>query len=412
MRPLEGVRVLDLGLAVAGPLAGHVLGDMGADVIKVEAPFARPRSPSEFVHGDPGETMEPWNRMSKFNELNRSKRSVTLDLSHPAGKEAFLALVAVSDVVLENYSSRVMGQLGLGYPTLKAANPGIILVSMPGFGSEGPYANRVCFGPGIDAMSGVAHLGGYLGGGPMKPGAHYCDQNAGVLAALGAIAAVRHRRRTGEGQHVECAMLDGGLQTVGETLIAASVGVEVPARQGNRSGHMAPHGVFACEGKDRWVAIAVRDDAEWLRLCKVAHLHELGADETLRTVAGRLADQDRIETALAAWCAGQTDRRVEARLLAAQIPAAAVLRPSELLTDAHLVHRGAHPFVQDESLGPSPVPAVAWHFAVEPAPPVKPAPRFGADNDDIFSGLLGMSDETISSLRQARTIVDAPFRGV
>lgn len=411
MRPLEGIRVLELGLAVAGPLAGHVLGDMGADVIKVEAPFARPNSPSEFVPAAFGETPEPWNRMPKFNELNRSKRGITLDLSHEAGKAVFLSLVAVSDIVLENYSSRVMPQLGLGYPVLKQHNPGIILVSMPGFGRDGPYANRVCFGPGIDAMSGVAYLGGYIGGGPLKPGNHYCDQNAGVLAALGAMAALRHRRRTGDGQHVEAAMLDGGLQSVGEALVAASAGTVVAGRQGNRSATMAPHGVFKCHGHDSWVAIAVRADDEWQRLVQVIERPDLADDPSLATVDGRLADQERLEAVLVQWCEGQTAKRVETRLQRAGIAAGEVLHPSQLLTDPHLVHRGAHPNVEHESLGPSPVPAVAWHFVGEPAPPVEPAPRFGANNDEVLATLAGLSVDDIACLRAARTVVDEPYRG-
>lgn len=411
MRPLEGIRVLDLGLAVAGPLAGHVLGDMGADVIKVEAPFARPKAPSEFVPSPFGVTSEPWNRMPKFNELNRSKRSITLDLTHDEGKQVFLALVEVSDIVLENYSSRVMPQLGLGYDVLRRQNPGVILVSMPGFGKDGPYANRVCFGPGIDAMSGLAHLGGYLGGGPMKPGAHYCDQNAGTLAALGAMAALRHRRRTGEGQHIELAMFEGGLQSVGETLIAASKGVHVAARQGNRSETMAPHGVFKCLGHDTWVAIAVRSDDEWRRLVQLLERSDLADDCTLATVEGRLADQTRLEAIVSEWCAGQTAKRVEARLQRAGIAAGAVLRPAELLTDPHLVRRGAHPYVDHQCLGLSPVPAVAWRFGREPSPPIMPAPRFGADNDEVLTTLAGQTADAIARLRENRTVVDEPNRG-
>lgn len=410
-RPLEGIRVIEMGLAVAGPLAGQILGDMGADVIKVEAPFSRPIRPSEFVHAETGDTPDPWNRVSKFNELNRSKRSLTLDLSHAKGKEILLSLVEVSDIVLENFSSRVLGNLGLGYEALKARNPGIILVSMPGFGKDGPYASRVAYGPGIDAMSGLAHMSGYVGGGPLKPGNHYCDQNAGVFAALGAMAALRHRRLTGEGQQVELAMFEGGIQTIGEALVAASVGVPVQARQGNRNESMAPHGVFKCEGENNWVAIAVRDDDEWLRLCGVGEFAALAADERLRTVEGRLLNQDHIEAAISAWCASQRPKDVEARLQAVQVSAGAVLRPSQMLSDPHLKHRGSHPFVDHQSVGKSPVPAVAWHFGLGPSPPTKPAPLFGGDNAEILAGLLGYSGQAIEALRESATIVDSPTSG-
>jgi crotonobetainyl-CoA:carnitine CoA-transferase CaiB-like acyl-CoA transferase len=240
-RPLAGIRVIELSLAVAGPVAGQVLGDMGAEVIKVEAPFGRDATPSEFVPAAEGETARPWDRVPKFNELNRSKRSVVLDLADLRGRDVFLALVAQSDVVLENFSSRVLPNLGLDYDSLCRVKPDIILVDMPGFGSTGPYAQRLSYGPGVDAMSGLAHLTGYRGGGPVKPGNHYCDQNAGVLAALATMAALRHRRRTGVGQRIELAMLEGELQTVGEALLGTSLGATIPARIGNRDPVMAPH---------------------------------------------------------------------------------------------------------------------------------------------------------------------------
>ncbi len=411
-KPLHGVRVIELGLAVAGPLAGQVLGDMGADVIKVEAPFARGRKPSEYVHPQSGEPAEdPWNRVPKFNELNRSKRSLILDLAKPDGREAILKLVERADVVLENYSSRVLGNLGIDYDVLSTRNPAIILVSMPGFGRTGPYASRVSYGPGIDAMSGLAHLSGYRDSGPIKPGNHYCDQNAGMMAALATMAALRHRRRTGQGQQVEVAMLDGGIQSVGETLVAASLGVHVSPRQGSRSDWMAPHGVFRCTGDDRWVAIAVTDDAAWLRLCEAIGRADLAAEESLHSVDGRLACQDRLEGALTEWCATRDNYEVQHLLQACGVSAGAVITPSEILTDPHLVARGSHPFVQHPSTGPSPVPAVAWHFQEHPVPPEIPAPKFGADNDAVLHDLLGLSTDEIARLRAQEIVMDSPKKG-
>lgn len=410
--PLEGVRVLELGLAVAGPLAGHVLGDMGADVIKVEAPFARSKTPSEYVHPASGVPAEdPWNRVSKFNELNRSKRSLTLNLARPEGRAVFLKLASVADVVLENYSSRVLRNLGIDYDTLIEHNPSIILVSMPGFGRTGPYASRVSYGPGIDAMSGLAHLSGYRDSGPIKPGNHYCDQNAGMMAALATMAALRHRRKTGQGQRVEVAMLDGGIQSVGETIVAASAGVTVQPRQGNRSESAAPQGVFRCLGDDRWVAISVTDDAAWQQLCAVTGRSDLASDPELATLAGRVTRQDEIEDAIGAWCATRENGDVQRLLQAAGVSAGAALKPSEVLTDPHLVARGAHPLIPHPSVGPSPVPAVAWQFHEHPVPPTIPAPRFGEDNDAVLHDLAGLTADEIDALREQKIVVDSPISG-
>jgi crotonobetainyl-CoA:carnitine CoA-transferase CaiB-like acyl-CoA transferase len=410
-RPLDGVRVLELGLAVAGPVSGQILGDMGADVIKVEAPFARSRRPSEFVEAAEGPAPDPWNRIPKFNELNRSKRGIALDLASSAGRDVFLRLVELSDIVLENFSSRVLGNLDLDYAVLREHNPAIILVSMPGFGKDGPYANRVSYGPGIDAMSGLADLSGYLGGGPIKPGNHYCDQNAGVLGALAAMSALRHRRRTGQGQQVELAMLEGGIQTVGEALLAASAGVPVDGRLGNRSDHMAPHGVFRCEGDDAWVAIAVVDDEQWQSLCRLLGRSDLAVDATLRTTVGRMAHQESIEPVLAEWCAGRSPRQAEHLLQQAGVSAAAVLKPSELLTDPHLRELQSHVYLQHPSLGRSPVPSVAWRLVDQPSPPQMPAPCFAADNDEVLGELLGMDRGAIAGLRSINAVVDAPTKG-
>lgn len=410
-RPLEGVRVLELGLAVAGPVAGQLLGDMGADVIKVEAPFARSRRPSEYVPIPEGAPARPWDRIPKFNELNRSKRGISLDLSKPAGRDIFLRLAELADIVIENFSSRVLHNLRIGYDVLSERNPGIILVSMPGFGKDGPYVNRVSYGPGIDAMSGLAGLSGYLGGGPMKPGNHYCDQNAGVFAALAAMSALRHRRRTGRGQYVEMAMLEGGIQTVGDALVAASAGVTVAARQGNRSLDMAPQGVFRCLGDDRWVAITVATDAAWRALCEVIGRPDLAADPTLQTVEGRLAEQDRLETILAEWCATRAAEDVEQMLQRAGVAAGVVLKPSELLADPHLQALGAHAYVEHPSLGRSPVPAAAWRLVHDPSPPTIPAPCFGADNDAVLGDLLGCPEETLAQLRAEAVLADEPTTG-
>ncbi|MGH2588799.1 MAG: CaiB/BaiF CoA transferase family protein, partial [Dehalococcoidia bacterium] len=246
MLPLTGVRVIDFTNAVAGPVCAQVLGDLGAEVIKVESPTAR----SPRAHGTPLLSADlpdhPWNRLTSFNELNRSKLGVAFDAGAPAGREAFLRLATVSDVIVENFAPRVVGNLGIDYERIRAVRPDIVYCSMPAFGKSGPYRDRISYGPGIDAMSGLSHLTGYEGGPPMKPGNYYCDYNAALLAAFGILAALEHRDRTGEGQYVEAAMIEGELQLLGEALLDAQMNGRHGERIGNRDSSIAPHGVYPC----------------------------------------------------------------------------------------------------------------------------------------------------------------------
>ena len=211
---------------------------------------------------------EPWNREARLNELANSKRSVALNLTTAAGREVFLDLVEHSDVVLENYSPRVMGNFGLEWDTLSARNPQIIYVAMPAFGNSGPWRDRISYGPGIDAMSGLSWLTGYADGSPLKPGNFYCDQNAGLHAALSTVAAILARGRVG-GQTVELAMLEGELQLIGEAMVGQQLSGREPTRIGNEHTSAAPHGVYPAkpvlDDSDSWIAIACRDDAEWRR---------------------------------------------------------------------------------------------------------------------------------------------------
>lgn len=411
VRPLDGVRVLELSIAVAGPVAGHILGDLGAEVLKIEAPFGRSRKPSDFVASAACPAERPWDRVPKFNELNRSKKSVVLDLSRPQGKTVFLDLVARSDVVLVNFSARVLGNLGLDHDVLRATKPNIILVAITGFGNSGPYRDRLAYGPGIDAMSGLAFLTGYSGGSPMKAGNHYYDQHVGVLAALATMAALRHRRRTGAGQRVDIAMFDAGIQTIGEALVGASLGARVAYRIGNRDPQAAPHGVYRCRGEDRWIAIAVWTDAHWRELCAAMDRPDLAADARLGTLAGRLKHRDHIDRAVADWCAGRDAREVQRLLQERGVPAGAVLNPAEMLEDPHLKARVTHPTVHHPDLGASPVPAVAWHFQRAETRPGTPAPRFGQHTDEVLCGLLGMSEAEVAQLRAAGVTVGEPVQG-
>ena len=292
-RALSSIRVLEMTVAVAGPVACHVLGDMGAEVIKVEEPNARAHTPRMLPRPRAGSPDHPFNRVPNWAELNRSKRHIAVDVSSPEGRDIFLRIAAVSDVVVENFSPRVMGNLGIDYEDLKKVNPSIIMVSMPAFGKSGPYQARGSYGPGIDAMSGVSHLTGYPDRGPGKPANFFCDQNAGLHAAFCIIAALRHRRRTGEGQYVEMSMLEGEVQSVAPAIMEAMTRGVDQTRIGNRHVSHAPHGVYACAGDDQWVAVAVTSDEQWRRLTDVIGRPELATDPRFVKRADRYANRMR-----------------------------------------------------------------------------------------------------------------------
>ncbi len=410
-RPLAGLRVIDFTVAVAGPIATSVLADLGADVIKVEAPNGRPISGAGAAPLLDGHEDRPYDRLMVFNQLNHGKRGITLDVAHPEGRASFLDLVAKSDVVVQNFAPRVMGNLGLDFASLQAANPGIILVSMPAFGLDGPFRDRSAYGPGVDAMSGLSHLTGYDDGPPMKPGNYFCDQNAGMLAAFATVAAVHHREHGGGGQHVVLPMIDGEFQVLGDAYMDVAMNGRERHRCGNDHLWMAPHDVFPCRGEDAWVAIAVATDAQWEALCRVIGRPELAPDERFATVEARHRNRQATREAIAAWTGERTHYEAMAALQAAGVPAGAVLNAVELLADPHVRAREAFEYVDVPAVGKTPYPRVAFTLERTPAPIERTAPAFGQDNDEVFTGLLGLSRETYANLEERGVTSKTPLGG-
>jgi len=408
-RPLGGMRVVDFTNAVAGPTATGLLGDFGAEVIKVEGPDTRAPHPPGAGPLRPGAPDEPYNRVMHFNDLNRSKLSVVLDVRRPAGRQRFLDLVRVSDVVVENFSPRVLANLGVDYDDLRTVRPDLILVSMPAFGKSGPYRDRISYGPGIDAMSGLSHLTGYAGGPPNKPGNFYCDQNAGLLAATSVLAALRHRRRTGEGQWVECAMIEGELQVVAEALLDYQMNGRVQTRTGNRHPWMAPHGVYRCAGTDAWVAIAVATDEQFAALCIAMGRPELSADPRFAGALVRYRHQDELDAEVAGWTASRDHREVQHTLQAAGVPAGAALNVAELLADEHVRARDQFQTVEYADLArPYPHTRAAFTLRVHQSRIARGAPRFGEHNGAMLGDLLGLSAATLAEMREQRLTADRP----
>lgn len=423
MKPLDGLRVVDLTVAVAGPVAAHILGDLGADVIRVEPPFARPTHHHDVAPRVEGAPDRPYNRVVSYNDLHRSKRSITLDLSREPGRATLLRLVAASDVVIENMAPRVLPSLGLSYGDLRAVNPRVVLVSMPAFGSEGPLRDRVSYGPGIDAMSGMSHLTGYPDRGPMNAALYFCDYNAGGLAALTTLAALRQRDRTGEGCHVELAMLDGELQLIADALMDVHMNGRARRRAGNARASMSPHGVYPCRppradrssdmsiSPDAWIAIACEDDEQWRALCGVIGRPELCGDGRFGDVVSRVRYREEVDAIVSGWTRGRDAHEAAEALQAAGVPASAVQTMGDLLADPQAAQRGALEWTHHPEAGAIPHTRVAFTLSRTPSPIERPAPVFAQDNDAVLRELLGMSGAEIEELAAHGIIRAEPPEG-
>ncbi len=407
---MAGIRIVDFTNAVAGPTATSLLGDYGAEVIKIEAPDGRQPNPPGTAPLRPGAADEPYNRVMHFNDLNRSKLSLVLDLAKPAGRQRFLELVQVSDAVIENFSPRVAGNLRIDYPDLRRVRPDIILLSMPAFGKSGPYRDRISYGPGIDAMSGISHLTGYEDGPPMKPGNFFCDQNAALLAASSCLAALRHRNRSGEGQYVECAMIDGELQVVAEALLDYQMNGRVQTRTGNRHPSIAPHGVYRCAGEDAWLAITAGTEAEFNALCQVINRPELTADPRFATNAARHEHQDELDAVIAGWTVSQVKLSAQHTLQAAGVPAGAALNVAELLANEQVKARGQFEEVEYADLvQPYPHTRAAFKLRVHTSRIERRAPRFSEHTRQILAELLGASVSEVEQLYEHGVTRAAPL---
>ena len=401
--PLAGIRVLDLTMMWAGPYATRVLAEMGAEILKIESPGAwdniRTLIPLEGV-------AEPWNASWYFNDYNRDKKSVTLDLAQARGRELFLELVAQADVVIENYRASVMDNLGLGYETLRAARADIIMISMAGFGKFGAERDHVGFGPIIEQMSGLASLSGYGDDGvPYKTGVSYGDPVAGKAAAAAVAMGLIKRRKTGLGVHVDLGQRETMSTLIGEAFVAASLRGEEAPQHGNRDSRFAPQGVYRCVGSEQWLAISVRTDHEWRALAAVA-----GAD----SLAGlsfreRLERHDELDALLGAWAAGQDPQAAMETLQGAGVPAGRVLDSEQIHDDRHLAARGYWVELPHPRMHAWKQPTTTWRFFEANPQLRRHAPLFGEHTREVLSTLLGVSEDELDALQAQAVIGDAPL---
>ena len=415
--PLDGVRVLDLSRVWAGPHVTRMLADLGAEVIHVTGRrlIGRRTVTREIAEvlgvypdNEPGE--RHWNRNVLNNDMTRNKLDITLELDTERGVELFKRLVEISDVVIENYSPRVMPNLGIDYPVLSAINPGIIFCSMPGYGPTGPYSHFVSYGTTIDPHSGLASMMGYPGEEPHMSGNAYPDPASGMFASGAIMTALFHKRRTGKGQLIELAQAESGAALTGEASLGYQLSGEVPARNGNRHPRKAPHGCFPCRGEDKWVAISVASEREWAEFCGVIGNPAWSADDRFASLEGRLQHQDHLEQYVSDWTRGQDAYRVMQRMQEAGVAAGVVVNAGELMNDPHLNQRGFFWEIDHPEAGTHRHAGQPIRLSETPARLYRPAPCLGQHHDYVLGELLGLSAEEISDLEREGVIGYEPLQ--
>ncbi len=411
--PLSGMRVLDLTKVWAGPLAARLLAELGAEVIQVEAPSARgPRHMSDaavqasrlFPNNEAGE--QPWNRNGHQIKYALNKKSVVLDLQQPEGRATFERLVPHVDLVIENYSPRVMPQFGLDEHRLHELNPNLIYMTMPGYGRSGPAMNWVAYGTTIDSHAGLSHLIGYDGQTPWKCGVAWPDPIAGLHAVSAILIALWRRSTDGGGVTIELAQLESTISVVGDALVQAQLLGHDPAVLGNRHPNFAPQGVYPTTGDDHYIALSVLDDHAWRTLCTTANLPE--AWQAL-DVDARRAIHDEIDDALAAWTATHHHIALADQLQQLGITAAPVLDAPGVLADPQLAARDALAEIDQPQAARFLTPRSPIHFSQLPHnTPLRPSPLLGQHNDEVLTQLAGLTPEEIAHLVATGVVADKP----
>ncbi len=393
--PLSGVRVADFSVHAAGPFAGMILASLGADVIKVEsaARLDITRRP-HAMYGKPP---------SSFEQVNASKRSVTLNLKEARALELAYDLVRISDVVLENFRPGVMDRLGLGYPQLREIKPDVIMVSLSSNGQTGPEARYAGYAPMFAALGGLGYLTGYPDGPPVEL-RHAMDHTGGMMAAFSAVAALCAHRNHQIGQRADVAVRDIATAFMGHALMDTAMNDRDGSRPGNRDDAMAPHGVFPCLGEDQWVTIAVADDAQWRSLKQAMGDPEWADGDEYGDAFLRWKNQDSLERGVSEWTATRTAEEVTDLLQSAGIAAFPSLSADQLMVDLHLAERDAFPTSAHAEKGEQRAVAPPWRFSGTPTDSLRWTPELGEHNHEVFCGLMGMDEAELASLQEAHIV--------
>ncbi|MCS6987123.1 MAG: CoA transferase [Sphingomonadaceae bacterium] len=393
MGALEGLRVIETGSLVAGPFCGQLLADHGAEVIKIEPPARR--------HGPPGgDPMRRWGQGKPlwFSVLARNKKTVTLELSHPRGRELLCRLLRRSDVLIENFRPGTFERWGLGWERLRAENPALVFVRISGFGQTGPYAGRPSSGAIGEAMGGLRALMGWPDRPPVGAGVALGDALVGLFAGLGTLMALHHRQRTGEGQVVDAAVFEAVLALLGSAVPEYTEAGIVRQRGGAAWPGVAPANLYPCA--DGEVLIEAEQDAEFARLAQAMGAPELARDPRFESHAARAAHRSELDLRIAAWTRPRPMAEVLARLEAADVPAGRLYRVPDMLADPHFAARDALVAVAHPEFPNLWMQAPVPKLSETPGDVRWAGPPLGAFNAEVFRGLLGLSGTELAELER------------
>lgn len=397
--PLEGIQILEATTTQAGPVAGALLTDLGAESIKVDAPMV----------GEMGRYIPPFlneeNRLETsiyYMTYNRNKKCITLTLNRPEGQEVFRELARHVDIIIQNYKPGTMEKWGLGYKAIQRVKPDIIYVSISGFGQYGPYHTRPAYDPLGQAMSGLMSINGYPDGPPMKTGGPIADNLTGWQGALGALAALHYKNRTGKGQHVDVSMVDSLLNVSDWGIpLAAHLG-QVWQRQGNAYYPIGLDPVVKCQ--DEYIVLLVAIDSHWAKLCKLMGREELIEDPRTKGMINRAQNAALVNQVIRDWAIDKPAAQILPALEEAELVGSPILNFQQILENEHIRERGMIAEVEHPICGKVNLYGVATKYSRTPARTRTGAPLLGQHNQEIYEGLLGYSPERMAQLQEKRVI--------
>ena len=397
-RPLTGLRVVDFGWVWAGAVPGHILADMGAEVIKVES-----ASPLDYMRqGRPivGTQKDP-EQNPMFQNVNRGKLSLRIKLDHPEARAVLKDLVAVSDVVIENFSPGVMEKFGLSYANLQPVRPDLVMCSMSAVGQNGPLRGIRTYATMIASLAGLDSLVGYPGGRVLGSQSSYADPNASLHAAFGILAALWRRQQTGEGAYIDLSQWEAAVNVMGEQIADYGLHDRVPGPCGTLHASKVPHGNYPAIGDDHWIAISVATDAQWQALQSCLGYPEGMSLHKFATVADRQANRGDLDQRLAQQTGRYEANALAAALVSAGVPAAPLLDASGIVASAQFRQRRLFEMVEHPVLGSVPVYRLPWHLDGAPVPITRRAPLLGEHNSHTLQSILGYSSVRLDALTEA-----------
>ena len=385
--PLHGIRVLDLSWIIAGPTATRFMAAMGAEVIKVGS-ARRP---------------DPSTRGPAFQAYNQSKLYASLNISTPEGLALVKRLLAVSDVVIENFAADVIERLGLGYEVVSAARPDIIMVASSGTGHSGPHKDYVAYGSLLQHYTGWNSISGHPGREPVAGGL-WADPWVGMELAMVTAAALNNRAVTGQGQYVDFSMAEALSASIPEAILDYQMNSRVKEPLGNRDDWYAPHGVYHCSGADRWVAIAVTNNEEWDSLCHLIERPGLAAEPEYAEAAGRKEHQDQIDAAITMWTMRHEDYQAMHLLQQAGVPSGPSQDILRVFNEPQLSEVGYFTNLRTNDGELRDLPGLPWRFDGEPGPYLTEAPALGQHNAYVYQELLGLSESEVDRMVEDQII--------